>query len=325
MIAFHLVYIGDAYPLAKSFVYTFHMPAFLIISGYMFSPWKGGKQVARGFLWLFIPYAIMEAGYTIMASILPIREHIDSLTPIVLLEKIFIHPLGPYWYLHTLILCSLTYYVISRLSDYVISRLSGGAISRQTDNAISRQTDNAISRLTGSKRLTMFILLAIVFYVYDHFLNILYLPHALYFMAGAIVRQSKMHFLQVFQPSWFAVIPVILLSMHPDNLHCYCIAGILITYLMISLCLAVYKVIPQRIMGHCLFIGRNTLPLLLFSPIFTVVAKTYQPYLLHVEPSGMLFLFVSLALALSGCFLITYAMDKLHISPLFFGKAKALQ
>lgn len=35
MITFHLAYIGDGYPYLKSFVYTFHMPGFLIISGYL--------------------------------------------------------------------------------------------------------------------------------------------------------------------------------------------------------------------------------------------------------------------------------------------------
>ena len=34
MIIFHLVYIGDKYPYAKQIVYTFHISAFLIISGY---------------------------------------------------------------------------------------------------------------------------------------------------------------------------------------------------------------------------------------------------------------------------------------------------
>ena len=33
MVTFHLVYIGNTYPLAKSFVYTFHMPCFLVLSG----------------------------------------------------------------------------------------------------------------------------------------------------------------------------------------------------------------------------------------------------------------------------------------------------
>ncbi len=35
MVVFHLGYIGDLYPTAKAFVYTFHMPAFLLLSGYL--------------------------------------------------------------------------------------------------------------------------------------------------------------------------------------------------------------------------------------------------------------------------------------------------
>lgn len=40
MIIFHLVYIGDKYPYVKSVVYTFHMPGFLIISGYLLNTKK---------------------------------------------------------------------------------------------------------------------------------------------------------------------------------------------------------------------------------------------------------------------------------------------
>ena len=105
MIAFHLVFIGDTYPYAKQIVYTFHMPAFLVISGYMLNTDKSARRYLISLLWIFIPYAVMEGGYTFMASILPIREHIDNLTLAVFAEKILLHPLGPYWYLHTLMLC----------------------------------------------------------------------------------------------------------------------------------------------------------------------------------------------------------------------------
>lgn len=45
MIIFHLVYIGDSYPYAKQVVYTFHMSAFLVISGYLNC--KQGNQSLR--------------------------------------------------------------------------------------------------------------------------------------------------------------------------------------------------------------------------------------------------------------------------------------
>ena len=44
MITFHLAYIGDGYPYLKRFVYTFHMPGFLIISGYL---WKVHKPIKK--------------------------------------------------------------------------------------------------------------------------------------------------------------------------------------------------------------------------------------------------------------------------------------
>ena len=111
MIIFHLVYIGDKYPYAKQIVYTFHMSAFLIISGYLANNRKDARSFLRKFLWIFIPYACMEAAYTVMSHFLPVRESVDAITPTVLLDKIFLHPMGPYWYLHTLILCSLIYYI----------------------------------------------------------------------------------------------------------------------------------------------------------------------------------------------------------------------
>lgn len=124
MIIFHLVYIGDKYPYAKQIVYTFHMSAFLIISGYLANNRKDARSFLRKLLWIFIPYACMEAAYTVMSHFLPVRESVDAITPTVLLDKIFLHPMGPYWYLHTLILCSLIYYITFRYVRLsVVSRL----------------------------------------------------------------------------------------------------------------------------------------------------------------------------------------------------------
>ena len=101
MIIFHLVYIADKYPYAKNVVYTFHMSAFLILSGYLANTDKPVKPFLKGMLWIFIPYAIMETGYTVMSAVVPTRNPIDEVTLQLLLNKAFIAPMGPYWYLHT--------------------------------------------------------------------------------------------------------------------------------------------------------------------------------------------------------------------------------
>lgn len=81
MIAFHLTYISSLYPELKRFVYTFHMPAFLVISGFVMNIQKTPRKFARTMWWLFVPYVVMESGYILMASALPIKEHIAHLTP----------------------------------------------------------------------------------------------------------------------------------------------------------------------------------------------------------------------------------------------------
>lgn len=293
MIAFHLVFIGDTYPYAKQIVYTFHMPAFLVISGYMLNTDKSARRYLISLLWIFIPYAVMEGGYTFMASILPIREHIDNLTLAVFAEKILLHPLGPYWYLHTLMLCGMTYFFVIRLP-----RLS---------------------------MLSRFIVLALCYYLLSRQLHIVSLPCALYFMAGAVLRRCAVPFLSFFRPSWLAVVPFVLIACMSSWLDKSVPGGMAMVYLSMSICLLMYKFCRDTVLRTMLYIGRNTLVLLLFSPVFTVLAKVYQPMLLRIEPTGMLFLIVSIVFAVAGCFAIAAAMDRLRLSRFFFGKDKVLQ
>lgn len=81
MIIFHLVYIGDSYPYAKQVVYTFHMSAFLVISGYLNNVNKKIKAFGQSLLWIFIPYVCMETGYVIMSAILPVRKRLPNCQP----------------------------------------------------------------------------------------------------------------------------------------------------------------------------------------------------------------------------------------------------
>jgi len=71
------------------------------------------------------------------------------------------------------------------------------------------------------------------------------------------------------------------------------------------------------------FIGRNTLILLLFSPVFTIVAKVFIPFLVF-DHTGICFLVISEVFTVAGSLFVAYLMDKLKISPIFFGKKEAL-
>lgn len=289
MIVFHLVYVGDKFPYAKQIVYTFHMPAFLVISGYLANIDKGFGKLARQVKWLFIPYAVMEAGYTYMASLLPIREHIERLTIGVFLDKLLLHPLGPYWYLHTLIICYLVYYATSRL------------------------------RLRLGVAATLCVM-GVAFYAADELLHIVSINNAMYFMAGAAVRMCGVRLMSAFSPTLLSAVPLALLcAVSPDGLDRSTLQGVVMTWLAMSFALAAYPYLGDKLKTATHFIGENTLAILLFSPMFTIIAKRFVP-LFSFDPTAMLYTAVSVAFTIAGSMAVAYMMDRLKLSRWFSGK-----
>ena len=290
MVMFHLVYVGDKYPYAKQVVYTFHMPAFLLISGYLANMAKSPGRMLNQLKWLFIPYAVMEAGYVVAASVLPIREHIDSLTVTLFMEKLLLHPLGPYWYLHTLIVCYIIYYAVSRLRPRL------GTVP-------------------------LMCVLGVAFYAVVELTHIVQMSNAMYFMAGALVRQSGMKFMQVFRPSLLAAVPIAIFCMaSPGEMYKQTLTGVIVTYLAISLALGTCRKLPEKALRAACFIGSNTLAVLLFSPMFTILAKRFVP-LFAFDPTASLYTVFSVAFVLAGSLAVAYVMDRLNLSRWFSGKS----
>lgn len=286
MVVFHLAYIGDKYPYAKQVVYTFHMPVFLLISGYLTHIGKPAREFLRKYLWIFIPYAVMETGYAVASSLLPVRQGLEELSLPAVVEALFVSPVGPYWYLHTLMLCALFYY--------------------------------AVFRLVRGQTLTRFILLGLCFYGLAR-LHLLAFENAAYFLGGCILAQSGVLLNRFFRPSLWAAVPLVLLCAVPENLSRGTLAGVLITYLAACLLLRFYPLLTPHLRRGSLYIGRHTLAILLFSPIFTMLAKGYLP-LLTFDPTGMLFLTTATALAVGGSLAIEQAIYRLGLSRYFFGK-----
>jgi len=291
MVVFHLTLIGKTYPFAKQVVYMFHMPAFLIISGYFIRPDKKTRQFLRNILWLFVPYAVMETAYTVAAFYLPVTDHINNLTPAIVMHYLFIAPLGPYWYLHTLLLCSVTSFFVLRLDRIDL--------------------------------LSRFLVLATIWWGLSQ-MGLVSLSNAFYFLAGVVIRQTGVGFLSVFRPSAFAIVPFVIICVYADQLSRGTFSGTAATYLVMCFALFVYQFLQGlRIAKVMLFVGRNTLVILLFSPLFTAASKLMQP-LFAFDNTGLLFTFVAVTLTLVGCFSIAWLMDTLHISRFFFGKTRIL-
>jgi len=285
MITFHLVYIGDSYPYAKRIVYTFHMPGFLIISGYLMNITKPCKDLIKTMLGYAIPYVVMESGYIVMAAVLPIREHIDVLTFGGFIDRLLLHPIGPYWYLQTLITCGVSYILVFHF--------------------VPMKTNSRI------------ILLGIIFHVLSDMLGISSFACSLYFLAGVLLRQSGISFTDVFQQSPMAIIAFVLLAMHPQNLLMDKSGGVLMVYLVIVGFLFVHSHAGQKANSILTFLGKNTMPLFLFSPIFTFLCKPLVPILLF-DPTGLLFLSVSLLICITGSLFVEWTMIRIGLSQYFY-------
>ena len=290
MVAFHLAYFADGYPLLKQWVYTFHMPGFLLISGYLMRVDKTLHEFSRTLLWLAVPYLILESSYITLSAFMPVRDGIEHLTLSTFADKFFLHPLGPYWYLHTLILCGIGYFSVWKRRNY-----------------------STISRL---------ILLGFYFAGLS-FVQLVAWDVSLYFFLGVVIRQSKLSFLQVFRPSWLAFIALLWLGCYPETFHKESLGGLITVYLVISAALAVFPHLLPSIKRAALFLGRNSLALFLFSPIFTMVCKIFIPYLAF-DSSRVLFLALSFPLCVLGALSVCRVLDALHLSPWVLGREKAL-
>ena len=70
MVAFHNYVIGDGSEHISRLIYTVHMPAFLIISGYLANVDKDVPEFGKSMLRLIVPYTIFETMYIVMIFLL---------------------------------------------------------------------------------------------------------------------------------------------------------------------------------------------------------------------------------------------------------------
>jgi len=287
MVTFHLVYIEELYPYAKQVVYTFHMPCFLFFSGYLMNTQKDWEGFLRTLGFLLIPYTIMESGYILMASMLSIREAIEELTVTVWIEKLFLHPIGPYWYLQTMVICGLLYYIALRYLHVT-----------------------PLSRI---------IILGISYYYLAIFTGAVSFVNCMYFLAGAVLRRSNVRFLELFQQSVFSVIAFLLLIMTPHNLTADTVGSVLIVFFFVSSGRFSFQYLPTAIRKTIEHVGQNTLPVFLFSPIFTFMCKVIVPFF-RFDSSGILFLVISLVLCVSGSLIIGMIIDTTGMSSYLIGR-----
>lgn len=291
MVTFHLALTEATYPMLSKAVYTFHMSAFLIISGYLANVDKRLGEFGLGLMRIVVPYVVFESLYILiqfyLGGSLGAHNAIGSLTWTGFVTRLLTLPTGPYWYLHTLAIGLVVYWLC-----YRVLKLKG------------------ISGLA---------LMGIILYGLSLVIEGLDWSNVIYFLIGVFVFRSGKQFFEVITPSWLAVLPLVALFYFPENYNRGSLAGVAITVLVISVLLALYPLCFKALARALCYIGRNSLSIVVFSPIFTVITKKFSP-LFSFDGTAICFTFVALAFVVAGCLGCAFLFDKLKLSRVFFLK-----
>lgn len=308
MILIHIVSFGNAYPQLKAGILSFMMPTFLIITGYLVNIEKSPKEMGRYLMCLALPYVIMVTGFSVLSYFMPVRDGITELSLSQICEKIFVTSIGPYWFIQTMIICGILYYVSFK-----------GAIwgtLRQGKTTMSTTTSLFIFA-------TLLLLLSKT--------PALSPSAATYYFIGAVLRQCHIGFDRIFRPSPVALLLWINLLGLEEWYDWGTLAIVFSCWCCISSLMWIHSLIKRlqdnvsvrKTEDTLLYIGRNALPIYLFHPIFTMAAKFYHP-LFSWDRSEIIFALVTIFIAIAGSIGIAKMMEKTRLAYLF-GKGKMLR
>lgn len=304
VILVHIVNFGILYPEVKARIFSFFMPAFLVITGYLVNIRKTPRQFGIYLLQIAIPYTIMVVGYMVLSLYLPVRDGIKELNWETAFHILFVRSIGPYWFFRVIMICSALYYAVFKGTVALRARLCSGKEKEKTDDIAA-----------------LFALLS-VFYIVSRLTPALPFNTAFYFFIGVVIRQMVHDFNKVCPKSWMACVPFsIILYAYPDNLlH---VTVLILVFCFFSFTAQIYMAIPGRFKSVLLYIGRNTLPIYMFHPIFTMAGKFMLPAF-RFDKSGISHALCVILLALYGSITIAWLADKTGIS-WGFGKRKLLR
>lgn len=308
MILIHIVSFGNAYPQLKAGILSFMMPTFLIITGYLVNIGKSPKEMGRYLMCLALPYVIMVTGFSVLSYFMPVRDGITELSLAQICEKIFVTSIGPYWFIQTMIICGILYYVSFK-----------GATWRKL-----RQGETTMSTTTS-----LFIFATLLLLLSKT--PALSPSAATYYFIGVVLRQCHIGFDRIFRPSPAALLLWLLLLGMEEWYDWGTLAIVFSCWCCISSLMWIHSLIKRlqdnasirKTEDTLLYIGRNTLPIYLFHPIFTMAAKFYHP-LFSWDRSEIIFALVTIFIAIAGSIGIAKMMEKTHLAYLF-GKGKMLR
>ena len=288
MVAFHLGLFNAKYPHACQIVYAFHMSGFLLISGYLFSVNREPKKFLQSIYGIVVPYIAFELVYLLgigmFGKFIGASNTFDG-GVLTLLSKIAFLPSGTYWYLHTMAICLTVYYIVNH---YVMKGLSGILIS------------------------------SVILYALSIGIAGLKWENITYFIIGALFRNSN-YVINERLKSPISIFCFVLIIIFANDISRYSIPGIGLTLTFLGFIFDLKDRIPERISNYISYIGRNSLAIVLFSPLFTVVAKVCAPFFAF-DGTRIIGTICCLSMIVTLCLFCAILFDRSSLSRIIVGK-----
>lgn len=253
------------------------MPTFLIITGYLVNINKTAKEYAIYLLRIWLPYMFVVLGYSTLSLFLPVRDGISTLDMPTIMDILFVRSIGPFWFLHVMMVCGLIYFAAFRSAH----------------------------KLDPTARLSIFAALLIIVSQLTPFLGI---KNATYYFIGVCIRHYAGDFSLVYRRSLWTIVPFALLISNP-YFHDWGAISIL-ACAVCFLCFSSYLVsfLPEGGKKTLEYIGRNTFPIYIFHPIFTMLSKFVLP-IFSFDPTGIAHAAFTIALSIAGSLCIAFFLD----------------
>lgn len=288
MVIFHLGHFNSCYPNLTNCVYAFHMSGFLVISGYLCSVEKTMSQFLISLKGILVPYIVFEvfylSGLSLVGKYVGASNEFEGDALSILLQ-IATKPVGTYWYLHTLVFCLLTFYILNYF---------------------------------GVKGKANICLSSILLYLMSLGIEGLLWYNVLYFVIGISCRILSFQITDRLK-SVVMGIGFVAIIIFADEVSRYSLAGIGLTLTFLGFLFAIMEKTPVLVKSFFSYIGRNSLSIVLFSPVFMIITKVYYP-LFVFDSTVILWMIFSLVLVCSLCLVSAALFDKLKISDVLIGK-----
>lgn len=278
-------------------IYTFHIPLFLLVSGFFFDFSNNFSQKIIGVLRkIGVPYLIFITLY--LFGLLVVQKFGISTIgkpPTTLqdfLITIFYRPFGAYWFLHSLIVIQI---LLMSVWKYLPEK-------------------------TENKFLAFLLIVLVVFLVFSE-IKLIQFRTGLYFLLGIILRKICGENLNTSFILMFIFTIVLLVFSYPSNgIFSFSVYEVIWCLLLFALLWSFSTSFSNNnVVKFVGWIGQNTLIILLLHILFIMVFKVTNPLFYKIDGSGVSYSIMVTASTIGLCIFTAYILDKLDLSRFLFG------